>query len=140
MNHIRWHWCFIAAVLGCSSSAAPIVPVSGRVTLDGQPLRKALVQFMPVARPNSIEAPGPGSTGVTDENGNYTLTTIGAAAPGAVAGDHIVAIYTVFGPSQRSDAGGGKEILPAKYHSATELKFTVRPGDANVANWELTSP
>jgi hypothetical protein len=138
MNPKQWLWGVVLLASGCSG-AAPIVPVSGRVTLDGRPLRKALIQFMPVARPNSIEAPGPGSTGVTDDDGRYTLTTIGSSAKGAVVGDHIVAIYTVFGPVQRSDAGGGREILPARYHAATELKFTVKPGAANEANWELTS-
>ena len=41
----------VAAVLtlsGCGSHGSPTVPVSGRVTLDGQPVSEARVSFEPV--------------------------------------------------------------------------------------------
>jgi hypothetical protein len=130
----RVAWLLVA--LGCSRGPQ-FVAVSGRVTLDGEPLAGASVQFSPVAPPGSVEAPGPGSTGVTDADGRYTLTVVGGDRPGAVTGEHQVRIYTAFAAG-RGDAGG-TERLPARYHAATELRFTVKPGGQNTADWSLTS-
>jgi hypothetical protein len=130
---------FVGTTLaGCSSSDS-VLPVTGRVTFNGEPLAKASIRFMPMAPPDSIEAPGPGSTGLTDENGNYSLSIVGTKNAGAIVGSHRVAIYTVFSSAGRGDAPGQKEIVPAKYNSATELRFTVKASGPNVANWELES-
>jgi len=60
----------ITAVLlaGCGSDG--LVPVKGRVLLDGQPLDGAAVLFEP-------EGGGVPATGVTDASGGFTLATSG---------------------------------------------------------------
>src|SRR5262245_13252044 len=76
---------------GCSNQPYKTAPVSGRITLNGQPVAGAAVMFQPVA-PDNNPNPGPGSTGVTDEQGHYTLKLVGKETSGAVVGKHKVRI------------------------------------------------
>ena len=78
----------VATVAGCGGSNYP--PVSGKVTMNGQPVPSVTVVFTPVG---SADAPNPGpySTGVTDEQGDFTLQTRHDNG-GAVPGPHRVGI------------------------------------------------
>ncbi len=132
----------LAALAGCSGGPK-IVPVSGTVTLDGKPLANALVAFNPAAPAGKIEAAGPGSMGVTDEQGRYALKIIGTDGKtvGAVVGEHRVRIST---SDITSDSGGDvaarrKEQVPAMYNANTTLTFTVPPGGTDAANFDLHS-
>lgn len=82
-----------AAVLVCGCGGGPkTASVSGVVTLDGQPYPNAVVSFQPQGGDTSDGA-GVGSTGLTDENGRYTLSTVDGKG-GAVVGKHKVRIQT----------------------------------------------
>lgn len=78
----------VALVSGCGRKSHP--PVSGKVTMDGEPVPSIRVVFSPVGSA-AAPVPGPYSTAVTDEQGNYTLATRHGDA-GAVAGPHRVGI------------------------------------------------
>src|SRR3954453_22377178 len=70
---------------GCGADPYAMAPVSGRVTVDGQPVAGLRVSFEPIGgrhRP----LPGPDSTAVTDADGRYTLSTTDAGRRGAVVG------------------------------------------------------
>src|SRR5579862_238496 len=41
-------WCGLPALAGCGSSEPQVVPVSGKVTLDGQPLTEGFLYFKTV--------------------------------------------------------------------------------------------
>lgn len=69
---------------GCGSSES-VVPVSGTVTHNGQPVSGLIVSFVPV---NATETGV--STGETDENGKYSLTVVKTGRSGAVTGSHKV--------------------------------------------------
>ena len=73
---------------GCGQSTYP--PVSGKVTMDGKPVPSVTVVFTPVGSP-SAPTPGPYSSGITDEQGNYTLRTR-RDDDGAVPGPHRVGV------------------------------------------------
>lgn len=60
---------------GCSPSAPPLAPVSGRVTLDGKPLAGKTLQFLPESG-----TPGQGAGATTNASGEYKLL---AARPGS---------------------------------------------------------
>src|SRR5262245_17864253 len=92
--------CGLVLALGCGSQR--VVPVSGTVTMDGQPLAGAEISFAPIAKEGAIEA-GPGSAGKTDKEGKFTLKTIKGES-GAIPGKHRVAI-SVF----NSKVGEGDE-------------------------------
>lgn len=76
-------------------ASPPIVPLSGRVMLDGQPLNNAYVKFSPV--PRSGESPldtNAGSHCFTDAQGNFTLLQIANDQPGVIVGEHKIAFRT----------------------------------------------
>jgi len=133
----------VLALSGCSGRPN-VVPVAGTVTLDGKPLAHAVVAFNPAAMPGKIEAPGPGSMAVTDEQGRFELKIIGTDGKsiGAVVGEHRVRISTADLKSGDSDAAGAasrepKERVPAKYNRNSELKFTVPASGTSEANFTL---
>ncbi len=108
----------IVAALGCGSKE-PMGQVSGKVTLQGNPLPGAEVEFQPVDN-------RPPSTGRTDAQGRYELQ-YSAQQRGAVAGEHVVRITTEQDPSD-DGTPGTPEKLPPKYNVQSDLKRTVKPG------------
>src|SRR4051812_5963467 len=80
----------LALLAGCSGGGRKIVPVSGTVTINGQPARNVIVTFQPLEE-KADENPGRGSSAVTDENGRYTLVYDGEK-PGALTGKHRIRI------------------------------------------------
>ena len=75
---------------GCGSNSE-YPSVSGKVTYDGEPLAKIRVVFNPIPVGGSA-VPGPYSTGVTDEEGNFSLETRDGQS-GAAIGSHKVGFY-----------------------------------------------
>src|SRR5437868_5176122 len=102
--------CLIGAILatGCAPAGPKVAKVGGRVTLDGKPLAKASVTFVPMA---SKEKPNPGPTaqGMTDDEGRYQLS-LGTddAAKGAIVGPCRIYITTLLSDPilDDRDAGG----------------------------------
>src|SRR5690606_27047316 len=75
-------------LVGCGGTdGPPLGSVSGRVTLDGQPLANAVVQFQPTG------ADGTYSAGRTDEDGYYQLRYT-RDRYGALIGSHRVSVST----------------------------------------------
>ena len=116
----------LAAVVGCvvlagCSGSGKIGKVTGKVTLDGQPLPNATVDFVPVAG-------GRPSTAVTDENGEYELKYT-VKEDGAEVGEHRVRVSTF-------EENDGKvvrpEKVPDKYNRKTTLKKTVESGSNDI--------
>lgn len=73
--------------LGTSGCGGPetVVPVSGTITRNGQPVHGLVVSFVPVAATETGV-----STGETDDDGKYTLTVVKSGKSGAVVGTHKV--------------------------------------------------
>lgn len=99
--------------------------VHGRVTMDGKPLAQAAVGFQPKAK-------GRESTGRTDSNGEFDLTYLGDVK-GAGIGENSVRVTTQKTNDPRT------ESVPAKYNKLTTLRFEVKAGTDNVANFDLMS-
>jgi len=105
---------------GCGPGGPETAPVSGTVTLDGQPVAGAAVMLVP-------ESAGRPAHGVTDSQGKFTLTTF-EEGDGALVGKHSVTVTLkkvtgmladVDGLSGGVAPGGIKEewIIPKKYSS-----------------------
>src|SRR5262245_30272320 len=73
----------LAAVSGCARGPN-LVPVSGRVTLDGKPVTEMIVNFTPLG---STE--GTGAIAGTDGDGRYTARDA-RGGQGAHAGEYMV--------------------------------------------------
>lgn len=126
-SQLRQIACVIAvlSILGCSrSQQPPLGLVSGTVRLDGQALANATVRFTPAG-------PGRTSEGTTDADGHYELCYL-RAIPGANIDQHIVRITTA------SEANGGRELLPPRYHARSQLEARVVSG-TNDLDFDLRS-
>ena len=127
----------LLAALGCGGSDLDLAPVTGVVTLDGQPIADAGIYFTP-ADPKQ----GPPAVGTTDELGEFALIT--ANHDGAVLGEHRVAISkdesTAIPQSRGFPLYKFKHYVPEKYGdgSSSGLTATVVDDD-NRFEFKLTS-
>jgi hypothetical protein len=131
-----------ALMLGLGCGSGKFAPVSGTVTMNGKPLAGATVIFSPIAKEGSIDA-GPGSSGKTNEKGEYTLTS-DTGRPGAGVGKHRVSV-SLMGPStgtgdERRRPGTPVNQVPVRYNGKTELTYEVPAGGTGKADFTLTSP
>jgi hypothetical protein len=77
----------LPVLAGCGANSQPLAAVTGRLTLNGRPLKGATVVFTP---DRAQGGRGPQSFDVTAEDGTFTLRTMDG--PGAVAGWHLVTV------------------------------------------------
>ena len=110
----------VLVVIGCSD-APPLGKVSGTVTLNGNPVNKAVVVFQPEG--------APASRGVADSNGRYELI-YQMDTSGAVIGQHRVLIFlpknAEFSEMDSSAAAGGPIQRSADVHKGTQvINFTL---------------
>jgi hypothetical protein len=118
----------LMAVAGCGGgSDFAVAPVSGQVTLNGEPLPKAIVTFVPTEG----GAERPSSVGETDSQGNFTLwTTTGEV--GAIPGTHKVMIALA------SDMAAEGQSLPDDYSWREAEKTNPIPQEYSGPNTPLT--
>lgn len=120
---------FLVSSAGCGGPAT--CTISGKVRLDGKPVEKGVISFSPDS------GPGDPVTG-NIENGAYSVRSI--AGPKRVQ----LSAPVVMGKRPESNAPGAaiieitKEGLPAKYNSASELRFDASPG-LNSKDWDLSA-
>jgi len=125
-------------VAGCSSGN--VVPVSGRVTLNGQPVANVHVSFQPIAT-GSDHNPGGGSYAFTDADGRFTLRLVDGETPGAVVGRHRVEITPRNTDDDADRRGkGAASGVPDRYNRNSELTFEVKRGGTDKADFLLTLP
>jgi hypothetical protein len=92
------------AVAGCGGTSGPdLVPVTGQITENGNPLAGAGVTFTPQGQTEA--AP---SWGKVDENGRFELV-YNDGRKGAVPGKHQVVITVMSGAPPDADAGGAEK-------------------------------
>ena len=129
-----WTICGIVSLamhVGCGHSGPALAPVSGHVTLDGQPLFGARLVFQP-------DATGSPSYGSTDRDGRYELG-YKRGVKGAMIGSHTVRIQLdKEAASSNGNAAQRPKSLPARYNTKSDLRRAVEPG-SNVIDFELTS-
>jgi hypothetical protein len=116
---------------GCESH---VVPVSGRVTLNGKPLAGAVVTFQPHGARDSTQPATTGSVGRTDEQGRFSLQLVAPEQAGAAVGEHVVTISTATGGSDEKPATG--RPLPREWIDGSR-KFKVPPGGTAEANFDI---
>lgn len=150
--------CLILMLAGCGGSDDAkdydTNMVEGVVTLDDKPVAGATVTFTPVD--DKVGAP---ATGMTDEQGKYTLTTIGGGqayepGSGAVPGEYYVGVKKTetsgsaatstddpnYGKNTSTYKKGGgsnsdvKYIVPKEYESPQKsgIKVTVKEGENDI--------
>ncbi len=126
--------CFgwIAAVAGCGESGPPLAPVEGIVTLDGEPLPLAVIEFQPEQ--------GSPSYGETGADGRFEKLIYSRTRDGALIGKHLVRITTageIEDPDTR-ETRVVKERVPEKYNVQSTLTREVE-ADGNSFTFELST-
>ncbi|MFZ5832236.1 MAG: carboxypeptidase regulatory-like domain-containing protein [Planctomycetota bacterium] len=118
-------------LVGCGPGGPELADVTGKVTLDGNPLPSARVEFSPVDEGLSS------SSAITDSSGNYVLG-FSRDRKGAMPGKYRVQITTY---RNETDSSGKTVTLPERvppmYNSQTELEREVVSGK-NEFNFPLT--
>jgi len=120
--------------IGCGRGDGPETgEVSGKVTLNGDPVKGATVYFYP-------DGGGRASSSVTNEKGAYELYYKGTQK-GAKVGMHAVTLTTGT-PNTTDDNGkvikGIPEVFPPEYVTGEAVKREVKPG-RNEINFEITT-
>jgi hypothetical protein len=120
-------------ILGCGGPRP--VKVSGTVTLNGQPVEGAMVQFVPV------KDGGRPATGLTTADGGFNLTTI-ENHDGALPGDYKVVITynppVESGPAQSTEQGM-KEIMKLQEKAKrVKPKYVIPPAYTDASRTPLT--
>ncbi len=127
----------ILLVVGCGGgNSVELHPVTGTVTIDGQPATVGSISFMPDVTQNTK---GPLATSQIGEDGTFTLMT--GSKEGAIAGFHKVVVECPFDPGAGSsgsgsttpEGGGAKCNIHVQYGAAntTPLSQEVKAGDNN---------
>ena len=121
----------VLLVGGCGGDGPDLGKVKGTVTLDGNPLPNASVEFAPEGQR--------GSGAVTDAEGKYELMFT-SDKKGAIVGKHTVRITTLQqgGDSSRGDLPESPELVPPKYNKESTLTVEVTSG-RNTHDFDLTS-
>jgi hypothetical protein len=120
----------VSFLAGCGGDKLDLLPVSGRVFYDGQPLTTGTVSFHPA------ETTGHIPTGTINQEGRYTLST--AYQPGAPPGKYKVVIHATEPVEQapgKASPGLPKSLIPAVYNHNTSTPFELEvkpdaPADA----------
>jgi hypothetical protein len=121
----------LAVLCGCGGGLE-LVPVAGKVMLDGKPLTKGHVLTQPTA--------GRGSNGNIQSDGTFSLSS--GREEGALVGTHAVAVVAYENETAQGAEGDyGKLLVPKKYTNfqTSELTIDVKDGEENEPVLELTS-
>jgi len=136
--------------VGCGPSGLKTSPVTGKVTIDGQPAVNCRIDFQPIHEANQV------ASGQIAEDGSYTLLTGVSGTPGAMVGKYKVVLVPMGGDmamgdeepdymSGSADPTAGPEseepgMVPKEYMSAetTPKEVEVTSG-ANTINIDIQS-
>jgi hypothetical protein len=125
---------FVVSAAGCNEATILTVPVSGIVTLDGEPVEGASIFFAP--------SNGPAAKAETDAQGKFRLMT-NRPGDGAIPGDFKVTVakFVLDAKTAHNPVPGMKNELPEKYNtpSLSGLTATVEVKKTNSFTFELTA-
>lgn len=126
--------CLLLLQVGCGGGGVERSAVSGSVTLDGNPIEEGMILFSPLGE-------GP-SAGGDIKNGQYLIEADRGPSPGSYRVE--IRAYRGTGRTTHDAARGTTEeikvpIIPARYHSNSELKVEITPEATNQHDFELKS-
>lgn len=122
----------VALTLGCGGASDSLGrrPISGKVTLAGQPLAQGTISFDPIGKGTS--------SGAQITNGEYSIPQ----ASGLPPGQYIVRISSPIGGTEAPEVPGesdqvAKEQIPSEYNSNSKLKVEVTPAGKNTFDFSI---
>ena len=123
VKHIGLAW-LVCCVAGCGGDDGPkVYPVTGKVTIDGQPAADLFVHFT---------GGGTDGSGVSGTDGTFTVTSGSEGKPGLAPGTYQVYLQSKGGgPSPGGEggydptAGGSTDPFPKKWGAAGTTPLSV---------------
>jgi len=122
---------------GCGKSRAfEVAPVQGTVTLDGEPVTRGMVTFVPDEKSGTK---GPIGVGKIEEDGSYHIVTLPNADSlnGAVVGRHRIRV-SHFASDRYSETRDAVRLYSSETTSG--LTAEVKPGVTNAIDLPLETP
>lgn len=128
--------CLILPGCGGGPDLPPVAEVSGVVTIDGKPLPRGTIQFVPDESKGTAGATAVGTIG---PQGRYRLQTAGV--DGAIVGFHKVGVYALEKEPEDERAPPPPPLIPPKYFNAdtSGLRAEVKAGEDNEIDFPLRS-
>lgn len=129
--------CALLAMTGCGSGGLSTAPVTGKVVMNGQPVKEGVITFVPLGDGNSDEVGKPASGDVATD-GTFTLSTY-EDNDGAVVGKHRV-MYNVplSSPVEVPEgAHGGPPVQKSPYAGASVLTSEVEVNSGEDNHFEI---
>lgn len=120
---------------GCGARGPSTLPVTGVVTLDGQPCEGAVVSFVPQEATG-----GNGGTGLTDPTGKFVAKLQDGKTPGLLPGKYKVMISKFVRPDGKLFVAVGdeapidsnaRELLPPRY---SDYQFTTLQAEVDATS------
>jgi hypothetical protein len=120
----------IGLIAGCSNNQAS--DVTGTVTVDGEPVEKGSISFIP--------ADGKSNTAGGDiVNGKYVATNVPVGSMKVqIRVPKVTGKKKLYETADSAYRDTFSESLPKKFNDQTELRLDVQPGK-NEKNWELST-
>ena len=149
MNHSWNGWLLLVVCLvsGCGSGETLGVGVTGKVTLDGDPLKEGMISFIP---DGSNESP---TAGASIEDGQFSIPRLGGPLPGKFRVEISSfrelpkakrQVGQMFGrPASEFPAGvesqtiARENIIPPRYNANSELTATIPDQSSFEVNFNL---
>jgi hypothetical protein len=125
----------LALAGGCGGGGA-VAPVSGRVTIGGQPLADAVVTFQPIREQDATTQEACGSVGRTDSSGRYELRLVAPDKLGAAVGKHRVSISTAIADPNDDSILPTGERVPPDWRDGSKT-FVVPDGGTSQADFAI---
>ncbi len=120
----------IAILTVCGCGGQPKAKVSGSVTLDGVPVEKGIIQFYPTGTSGQ-------TAGAGIEHGKYSIEASVGEMKVTINASKVVGKNKMYDTPDSPVIDKVAEIIPAKYHSPSELKVTLSPGANENVNFDL---
>jgi len=132
------------AITGCNRDGLPgLVPAAGIVTLNGDPVERAIISFAPTTTSPGVRS----ASAMTDQNGRFVVTTL-HFGDGIQPGEYQIIVTKTTGtggdlsPEESARTGGGNDRqmvnhLPSKYGNKETSGLTVSISSRGDRNIEL---
>jgi len=122
----------LLALTGCGRDGPAREVVTGKVTYKNQPVAKGSIRFLIADRPSAAGE---------IENGTYRIDHHGGVPVGSgkveIEGFEDTGKVVFTGPTGQK-VHEAKQVLPAKFNTASQLKVEVTAGGPNEKNFDLT--
>ena len=129
----------ILLLVGCGPSdvRVPVVPVSGKVSFQGQSPAGAQIVLHPVSK---VEGQSVAPSGSVKDDGSFQISAYDQA-DGAPPGEYVATVQWFKVVADEGGSGRGPNVLPAKYASpeTSPVKITVNSEATEVPPIEITN-